>query len=513
MQLLSLLLAVLVLLPLVSANLYNFGRLWQQYEQRQELAALGIDAAGSATEQLWFKQKLDHFDFREDRTFEQRYYVNDTFYRRGGPVFLYVGGEAPLTNASVRTGFQTQLAQKHRALLLSLEHRYYGPSKPQNASFNWLNSEQALQDLAYFAQTVAVKGHSNAELRQGKWITIGGSYPANLAAWMRLKYPHLIYGAYSSSGPVLAKEEFVEYDEAVAGALPGHCLAAVQRATAELEMAALNQTDKLGGYKRQLNASELTDNIGFLYGIADMISFLVQYSPKDGNRSLTDVLCKDTFDRADGVTEADQLLGFLALFIQKTGLSLQSFDLDTAMRQDPSMRSWMWQSCIEFGYFQSASPRYGHSVRSKLVSLQWHRELCARHYGLHHPPDVSGTNARYGGLDIHNQAHRIIFANGSRDPWRTLSVVERHGHSEDEPDSDYDDEDSVDATRKHRNRRRPHRRLHDVIMIKGASHCNELRPPRDNDLASVKEARRQIDRIFTSWLKERRPLRFSVQQV
>lgn len=41
-----------------------------------------------------------------------------------------------------------------------------------------------------------------------KVITIGGSYPGNLAAWFRLKYPSVTTGSIASSAPVTAKTNF-----------------------------------------------------------------------------------------------------------------------------------------------------------------------------------------------------------------------------------------------------------------------------------------------------------------
>lgn len=67
----------------------------------------------------------------------------------------------------------------------------------------YLTSEQALADLATFI----TKTKDELKLT-GKWIAFGGSYPGSLAAWLRMKYPHLVHGAVSSSGPLLAEVDF-----------------------------------------------------------------------------------------------------------------------------------------------------------------------------------------------------------------------------------------------------------------------------------------------------------------
>ena len=48
-------------------------------------------------------------------------------------------------------------------------------------------------------------------LTDTKWIAFGGSYPGSLAAWLRLKYPHLIHGSISTSRPLIAQADFPEY--------------------------------------------------------------------------------------------------------------------------------------------------------------------------------------------------------------------------------------------------------------------------------------------------------------
>ena len=73
------------------------------------------------------------------------------------------------------------------------------------ANLKYLSSAQALEDLAYFIDAQIRKYKLSAS---NKWIVFGGSYPGNLAAWFRLKYPHLAYGAVASSAPVLAQVNF-----------------------------------------------------------------------------------------------------------------------------------------------------------------------------------------------------------------------------------------------------------------------------------------------------------------
>jgi hypothetical protein len=127
------------------------------------------------------------------------------------------------------------MAQRVQGLILVLEHRYYGQSMPfGNDSLSlenlvFLNSEQALSDLAYF--TLQMKTTQSHKITNNTpFISIGGSYPGALSAWYRYKYPHLTIGAIASSAVVLAIEDYQDFDEQMymSSALSGdYCVKAI----------------------------------------------------------------------------------------------------------------------------------------------------------------------------------------------------------------------------------------------------------------------------------------------
>lgn len=81
-----------------------------------------------------------------------------------------------------------------------------------SANLQYLSADQALADLAYFIEYLTEKG----DLRPGQKVAVfGGSYPGNLAAWARVKYPHLVSAAVSSSAPVHAEADFPGERQAV----------------------------------------------------------------------------------------------------------------------------------------------------------------------------------------------------------------------------------------------------------------------------------------------------------
>ena len=108
--------------------------------------------------------------------------MNATWFKGTGPVFLCVGGEGPALDASVVSPIvhcsdATELAPEVGALIVALEHRYYGKSIPPSSErgaqrLRHLTSHQAVADIAVFHK------HISDEFKlpsTTKWIAFGGS--------------------------------------------------------------------------------------------------------------------------------------------------------------------------------------------------------------------------------------------------------------------------------------------------------------------------------------------------
>lgn len=60
----------------------------------------------------------------------QRYYVRDSYYKSGGPIFLMLRGEDSASSGFMASGAWINYAETYGAMLFQLEHRFYGKSFP-----------------------------------------------------------------------------------------------------------------------------------------------------------------------------------------------------------------------------------------------------------------------------------------------------------------------------------------------------------------------------------------------
>lgn len=153
----------------------------------------------------------------------------------------------------------------------------------------------------------------------------------------------------------------------------------------------------------------------FLFLLADAAATTFQY----GN---PDALCSPL---ANAKKKGESLVETYAHFvkdyyIKKLGTTVSSYDqeyLKETTPDDSSSRLWWFQVCSEVAYFQVAPKN--DSVRSAQIDTRYNLDLCKNVYGEGVYPDVFMTNLYYGGTSI--AASKIVFTNGSQDPWRHAS--------------------------------------------------------------------------------------------
>ena len=218
----------------------------RQREERQLAhAGVSISLPAEPAPAQWFTQRLDHFDRANSGTWQQRYFVNHTLWNGTGPVMFLFGHEREMTADLVSgTWVINWLAEQFGALIVCLEHRFYGASWPTNDTSlaflkRYLSTEQALEDAAVWTSHIKEQYNVSAS---SKWIVLGRSYGGTLAALFRLKYPHLVTGAFATSGPLQAEVDYPEYNEVVDIALGEKCSSALRRANDKVTALLSNST-------------------------------------------------------------------------------------------------------------------------------------------------------------------------------------------------------------------------------------------------------------------------------
>ncbi|VEN40302.1 unnamed protein product [Callosobruchus maculatus] len=432
----------------------------------------------------WFTQYLDHSNPTDDRTWKQRYYVNDQYVsKRRDVAFLMIGGEGEASDGWMVQGAWINYAEKFNAICFQLEHRYYGESHPtadmSTENLQYLTSEQALADIAYFIQEMNVKYELSPNV---KWIAFGGSYAGSLAAWVRQKYPHLVYGSMSASAPVLAKINFSEYHTVVYEDLKDtggdKCVSAVKQAFNQVDL----MTRDIAGQRKLYKLFHLCDNITESTSSSEDIVILfdtlrghfagiAQFNKKNGgphNINL-DTLCNIMVNDTLG-PEVNRLAAVNYLMTAHRCLDCKYDTMISEMR-DVSWdseapvggRQWYYQTCTDFGFYQTTDR----------IPLDFFIKQCSDIFGPKFnltivERGVQRTNTLYGGLNP--SVTNVIFVQGSYDPWHALGINKST-------------------------------KLYPAVVIDSASHCENMYSPSVYDSEALRQARIQIEEFIGNLLK------------
>lgn len=324
-------------------------------------------------ETKWIEQRLNHFDPQDERTWNMRYLENGAYLQNGGPIFIYVGGEWTVSEGWLRTGHMHDMARDLNGTMFYTEHRYYGESRPTPdltiENLRFLNIDQALADLAHFI--VQIK-ETIPEVRNSGVILVGASYSATMVTWFLQKYPHLADGGWSSSAPLEAKVDFVEYKEVVSESLEivggSNCTRRIRNAFEELERLVeegnTTRIEEVFHFCYHLNLTNHLDVWSFFSDIAGPFSGTVQYhreASQDIQREC-DVLVNN-----DIASDLEALSHWWWFDLVSEGEDDFCYDhrynnwiyfFNGTSWNDIAaifeVRQWIYQTCAEYGWFQSS---------------------------------------------------------------------------------------------------------------------------------------------------------------
>ncbi|EFO90491.1 hypothetical protein CRE_09925 [Caenorhabditis remanei] len=447
-------------------------------------------------EQGTFRQKQNHFSNQDPNTFQQKFFKNAQWAKPGGPNFLMIGGEGPEGAGWVLNQDITYLtwAKKYGATVYLLEHRFYGDSVVgDNTDFQLLSSLQMLYDLAEFIREINYRtGTSNP------WITFGGSYSGALSAWMREVFPDVVVGAVASSGPVFAKTDFYEYLMVVENSIRTYdptCADRIQSGFNTMRTMFLtkegrkslsdlfqldppfgdNVTDTdqhyffsnvYGNFQGAVQYSG--DNAGAYangYGIPDMCKIMTN----DDNTPLNNIVAFNQFmsifyNGGGNYTGMDNSYQDLVNYL----INAQSFGPDAA-----AGLLWTWQTCTEFGYFQSADT--GNGIFGSPTPVNLFVQMCMDVFSSYYQRNtidsrIDYTNYMYGER-YHFRGSNVVFPNGNVDPWHALGL---YNTSTDPSVVSY--------------------------LMNGTAHCADMYPARDADVPDLAIVRNRIDQNIAIWL-------------
>lgn len=143
--------------------------------------------------ELWFEQPIDHNDLSKG-TFKQRVFLG--FESPTKPVIVELKGYAI---GSDKAG---ELANHYKANQLSIEHRYFSKSRPENIDWNTLTIENAAKD-----QAIIIDAIRNALYPKAKFITTGISKGCQTTMAHRRFFPKNVDASVCYVGPLNYQRE------------------------------------------------------------------------------------------------------------------------------------------------------------------------------------------------------------------------------------------------------------------------------------------------------------------
>lgn len=324
------------------------------------------------------------------------------------------------------------VAEELKAMLVFAEHRYYGESLPFGADsfkdskrLNFLTSEQALADFAELIRHLktTIPGAGDQPV-----IAIGGSYGGMLAAWFRMKYPHMVVGALAASAPIWQFENLVPCDTFMKIVTTDfrksdpNCPKSIRRSWDAINRLATTRSGLqwLTKTLRLCNPLTLDDVQHFKQWILETwVNLAMTDYPYESNFMQPlpawpiKVVCQYLTD--PNVSDSQLLQNIfqaLNVYYNYSGQA-ECLNISETASSSLGISGWSYQSCTEM-----VMPFCANGVEDMFEPFSWNlkqfSDECFNQWGVR--PNPSWITTLYGGKNISSHSN-IIFSNGDLDPW------------------------------------------------------------------------------------------------
>ncbi|KAF2731918.1 hypothetical protein EJ04DRAFT_578716 [Polyplosphaeria fusca] len=430
--------------------------------KRDEVDLESLYPAHNLSVPIDFFPNETRYEPHTDGHFNLSYWFDASYYKPGGPVFVLLSGETYGTDRLpfLQKGIVHQVIEATGGLGVILEHRYYGTSFPfddlSTEHLRFLSTEQALAEIDYFARNVEFEGiDADLTAPNTPWIAYGGSYAGAQSAFLRVVYPETFWGTISSSGVTIAIDDYWEYFEPIRQFAPPDTVSATQTFIDILDSVLLgDDEDDIKKLKEAFGLGDITDKRDFAFIFTSINNWQgTNWDPElnspsfyyySGNLTSPTLVSNETealrptieaFAEAAGyendTAAVNIFLNAIAIYgatavaaWNESGLSQDAYFTqlnETHWKEDIGLdqqwwRSWQYQVCTEWGYFQTGNtPKDIKPLVSRVLDLDYLSVSCREAFNVTGRPDIWQVN-KYGNYSI--SYPRLAIIGGNADPWR-----------------------------------------------------------------------------------------------
>ncbi|GER55629.1 serine carboxypeptidase S28 family protein [Striga asiatica] len=296
-----------------------------------------------------------------------------------------------------------------------------------------------------------------------------------LAAWFRLKYPHIAAVAIASSAPIYYFDKNMNshaYDQVITEDfknVSNHCYRTIRKSWSKIDEIA-SEPDGLANltqkFKTCVQLNKSSELKGFL---VSMYSYAAQYN--DPPNPAVNRICKGIDDASKKTNDVlDQVYeGIVSYFGNLTCYDMNHFDAPSETND-----GWSWQTCSALMMHIGQGGKGSLFEGNQPYKLGLQKRRCMKMFNVTSRPYMIST--QYGGLNLKlalkQFGSNLVFTNGLKDPYSRAGVLE-------------DINESIVA-----------------ITTQNGSHALDMVAPTESDPSWLVDQRNKVVQTVQKWLDQ-----------